>query len=228
MRNPEAWNRFFIEAENEAVLMPGPYKDFDLEAEQAKKEKKKADMRRHSSRDFKNMPKAEEEVKGSGGGQLEKIPEAAEEEGNLDSIFDVQESEEEEQKENERESEEYLEDDTGRMKQLMRRNSNDLLVDALVDRVGDFQEFKTGSVKFDKEIQMKKKVIVKMLIRMCVLRCIRPETLIKEIQRFIGASLDKKYMEPPEYNLSKYYRSSDKMTPILFILSSSKPPELNE
>jgi hypothetical protein len=63
----------------------------------------------------------------------------------------------------------------------------------------------------------KKQIVLKDLIRFCIVRIFSPEKIIKEIQRFLGSFLDPRFMEPPVFNLPQLYSETKAYTPILFI-----------
>jgi len=59
---------------------------------------------------------------------------------------------------------------------------------------------------------------------MLVLKCIRSDKITEAIQVFITEKMGKQFIEPPTFNLSKSYRDSSVITPLIFILSSGTNP----
>jgi len=59
---------------------------------------------------------------------------------------------------------------------------------------------------------------------MLVLKCIRSDKITEAIQVFITEKMGKQFIEPPTFNLSKSYRDSSVVTPLIFILSSGTNP----
>ena len=87
--------------------------------------------------------------------------------------------------------------------------------------VSEYNEFRLGSVRFEKEMQTKKQQVIKDLLRFCIIRIFRPEKIVREVQRFLGSVLDPRFMEPPVFNLASLYKETTCYSPILFILSPS-------
>lgn len=101
------------------------------------------------------------------------------------------------------------------------KDSQEFYPNALIQGLGDYQEFRYGSVRFEKEQQMKKTHVFKYLLRLWVVRWLRPDRVVLEVKRFLGSIFDHRFMEPPEYNLPGFYTETNKLTPILLILSPS-------
>ncbi|CAD8159976.1 unnamed protein product [Paramecium pentaurelia] len=62
------------------------------------------------------------------------------------------------------------------------------------------------------------------LIKLCVLRCIRPDKLIPAIQIFVHGYLGEEFIFPPAFNLAEIYEDSSSVTPLIFVLSPGSDP----
>jgi dynein heavy chain, axonemal len=62
------------------------------------------------------------------------------------------------------------------------------------------------------------------LQRLCVLRCLRRDKVEMGMQRFIVHYLDKKFIDPPPFDLKICYNESVPITPLIFVLSSGSDP----
>lgn len=49
---------------------------------------------------------------------------------------------------------------------------------------------------------------MKDLLKFCIVRCFRPEKIVREVQRFLGSVLDPRFMEPPVFNLSNLFKET--------------------
>ncbi|XP_054256854.1 dynein axonemal heavy chain 3 [Macrosteles quadrilineatus] len=62
------------------------------------------------------------------------------------------------------------------------------------------------------------------LMRMCILRCVRPDKLVTAAQIYVNKHLGPKYTEPPPFNLQDSYNDSHCCSPLIFILSPGGDP----
>ena len=62
------------------------------------------------------------------------------------------------------------------------------------------------------------------LQRLCLLRCIRRDKVEPAMQDFISAYLDRRFIEPPPFDLRACYDDSVTTSPLIFILSSGSDP----
>ncbi|CCI45148.1 unnamed protein product [Albugo candida] len=60
--------------------------------------------------------------------------------------------------------------------------------------------------------------------RLCILRCIRPDRMMKALQQFVLQHLGQRFIESPPFDLSNAFSDTTVMTPIIFILSSGSDP----
>eukprot|EP01059_Diplonema_ambulator_P010461 TRINITY_DN204_c1_g2_i3.p1 TRINITY_DN204_c1_g2~~TRINITY_DN204_c1_g2_i3.p1 ORF type:complete len:3050 (+),score=1214.76 TRINITY_DN204_c1_g2_i3:4746-13895(+) len=63
-----------------------------------------------------------------------------------------------------------------------------------------------------------------MLQKMIIVRCIRPDRVVQMVRNFIEENLDKKFVEPPPFNLTSVYRDSTATLPLVFVLSPGVDP----
>jgi len=66
--------------------------------------------------------------------------------------------------------------------------------------------------------------------RMMALKVVRPDRVIESIQEFVEKKLDKNFVTPPRFDLSRSFKDSNNVTPLVFILSQGADPksELNK
>ena len=57
----------------------------------------------------------------------------------------------------------------------------DQVADSLVMGVSEYNEFRLGSVRFEKEMQTKKQQVLKDLLKFCIIRCFRPDRIVREV-----------------------------------------------
>ena len=59
--------------------------------------------------------------------------------------------------------------------------------------------------------------------RLCLLKIVRPDSLVSAIQQYVTASLGPQIAEPALVSLVSLKKESNNTTPIIFILSSGSP-----
>ena len=59
---------------------------------------------------------------------------------------------------------------------------------------------------------------------MVVLRCVRPDVAVPAAQKFVTDETDRKYVEPPPFDLQACFNDSNCTTPLIFVLSSGADP----
>ena len=62
------------------------------------------------------------------------------------------------------------------------------------------------------------------LQRMIIVRCVRMDRVVPMVRNFIEEHLDKKFVEPPPFNLLDVYRDSTASLPLVFVLSPGVDP----
>ncbi|KAJ8968033.1 hypothetical protein NQ317_017170 [Molorchus minor] len=65
---------------------------------------------------------------------------------------------------------------------------------------------------------------IKGLLRLVVLRCVRPDKVVPGVQTYIVEEMGARYLEPPQFNLEESYNDSNCCTPLVFILSAGSDP----
>lgn len=165
--NPDQWIKFYSKSEGESVPLPGPYQNLDVdevEISAKQREQKQAE-------EVKNIEEKKEE--------LDEVKE--------EDVFD--------QDEDSDEGKIFAEDDdsddnieahlTGvETRKIRKQDTKDFKPDSLLEGLEDYSEFKYGSIRFQKEQVVKKQQVFKYLLRLCVVRCIRPDKVVPEIMRF--------------------------------------------
>eukprot|EP00668_Euglena_longa_P046636 GGOE01062321.1.p1 GENE.GGOE01062321.1~~GGOE01062321.1.p1 ORF type:complete len:2198 (+),score=861.46 GGOE01062321.1:644-6595(+) len=62
------------------------------------------------------------------------------------------------------------------------------------------------------------------LQRMIMIRCFRPDRVIFMVTRFIETHMDRKFVEPPSFNLQEIYDDSNPYQPLIFVLCPGVDP----
>jgi dynein heavy chain len=62
--------------------------------------------------------------------------------------------------------------------------------------------------------------------KLIIIRLLRPDKFSKSIQKLITKEMGAQYIDPPPFNLEQAYNDSDKMTPLIFILSPGADPRI--
>lgn len=108
-------------------------------------------------------------------------------------------------------------------------------------RLDDLDKFKGIRVKFAGEMDQWKKIYdssephleslpdswktkLEQFQALLTLRCLRPDKVIPAIQDFVVAKLNKKYIEPPPFDLGKAFGDSHSCAPLIFVLSPGADP----
>lgn len=63
-----------------------------------------------------------------------------------------------------------------------------------------------------------------MFQKIIVIKSIRADKVIPAIQDFVSATMGEKFIVAPTFDLSKCYRDSSIVTPLIFVLSSGSDP----
>ena len=59
--------------------------------------------------------------------------------------------------------------------------------------------------------------------RLCILKVLRPDKLVKGIKEFVSVELGEKFIQPPQFSLPLSYISSNNTLPLLFVLPGADP-----
>ncbi|CAG9858599.1 unnamed protein product [Phyllotreta striolata] len=62
------------------------------------------------------------------------------------------------------------------------------------------------------------------LIRLILLRCIRPDKIVPAVQNYVVEEMGRAYLEPPQFNIEASYNDSNNCSPLVFILSPGSDP----
>jgi dynein heavy chain len=62
------------------------------------------------------------------------------------------------------------------------------------------------------------------LQKMCILRALRPDTIMLAMQNYVVEQLDDRFIKPPVFDLAATYEDSAPVTPLIFILTSGCDP----
>ncbi|XP_076256705.1 dynein heavy chain 3, axonemal [Rhynchophorus ferrugineus] len=65
---------------------------------------------------------------------------------------------------------------------------------------------------------------LKGMLRLVVLRCLRPDKIVPAVQQYIVEEMGQAYLEPPQFNLQESYNDSNCCSPLVFILSPGSDP----
>ncbi|CAD6235446.1 GSCOCG00007903001-RA-CDS, partial [Cotesia congregata] len=68
------------------------------------------------------------------------------------------------------------------------------------------------------------KILNNDLLKLIVLRCIRPDKLVSAVEIFINENMGQFFIEPPPFDLQSSFDDSNNKTPLLFILSPGSDP----
>ena len=60
--------------------------------------------------------------------------------------------------------------------------------------------------------------------KLLVMRCLRPDKVTPAVNDFVDATMGRRFIEPPPFDLQGSYNESNAMTPLLFILSAGSDP----
>ena len=60
--------------------------------------------------------------------------------------------------------------------------------------------------------------------KIIVIKSIRPDKVIPAIQNYVSLTMGEKFIVAPTFDLSKCYRDSSIVTPLIFVLSSGSDP----
>merc|ERR1711871_115040 len=60
--------------------------------------------------------------------------------------------------------------------------------------------------------------------KLLILRCLRPDKVVPHIVQFITEMMDRRYVDPPPFNLADCYADSNQAVPLIFILSPGADP----
>ena len=214
IENSDSWMKFYSKTDGEAVPLPGPYINMDVD-EVSKLGNKQDTIKEENDENVEE----EKALNNSENDNKDVINEE-----DLNSIWDLNDMED------------HMDDDdsdddlpgTNLNKIKNKDRTKEVYQDSLVQGLDDYQEFRYGSVMFEKEQKIKKAQVFKYLLRLCVIRCLRPDRVVPEVNRFLGNVLDPRFMEPPVYDFKRlgdgfreFSGKSGARKPILFILSSS-------
>ena len=59
--------------------------------------------------------------------------------------------------------------------------------------------------------------------KLCIIKCLRPDSMIKGIIKFVSESLGESFVQPPTFDLATSFADSVKHFPLLFILPGTDP-----
>lgn len=167
--NPDPWQQYLFAKDSENIQMPGPYNDYDpeKEAKLAKQKKSKAKSGLKAIQEEQEDEAAGEDTNPNASKQLD------------ERIWGLDEDDENDSRHGkDNDSQQASEDDNAQEKF---QDEREQIADSLVMGVSDYQEFRLGSIRFEKEMQTKKQQVLKDLLRFCLIRIFRPERIVREV-----------------------------------------------
>ena len=60
--------------------------------------------------------------------------------------------------------------------------------------------------------------------KLSLIRCLRPDKIVPQVQKFVTKDMGAQYMDPPTFNLQDCFEDSTPVTPLIFILSPRADP----
>jgi len=61
------------------------------------------------------------------------------------------------------------------------------------------------------------------LSKLCIIKCLRPDSMVKAIIKYVSNYLGETFITPPTFNLTTSFADSVKHFPLLFILPGTDP-----
>ena len=96
------------------------------------------------------------------------------------------------------------------------------IAQTIIQGVAEYTEFKVHVKKRHNYKRAEKQLILdKTLVRLCIMRCFHPDKLMQEIRSFIVHFLGKYFVEQPKFDFVNFLSSTNKKTPVLFMVGSN-------